>query len=257
MYSLPDMTRQVLLLLPDGSSCSRLFQLNSIAFVSIVSQRGAGKYQPARGEEMSKRKLHDDDIYVAPYTRKTGKYRHVSGHYRQRSGQKSTSYSPSSYQHEPQGGSAVIIVGILFAVLLVILVTLVKPAWLFALFRFLLYLLIAVVLGCVVAFAAFRLWENKFKYGKDGFDRKGYNREGYDREGFNRCGYNACGYNRQGYDKDGYNQEGYNCLGYDRQGYNKDGYDKRGYDREGYDRDGYDSRGRDRRGYTRFENEDF
>ena len=34
---------------------------------------------------MSKRKLYDDDIYVAPYTRKTGKYRHVSGHYRRRS----------------------------------------------------------------------------------------------------------------------------------------------------------------------------
>lgn len=31
---------------------------------------------------MSKRRLHEDDIYVAPYTRSSGRYRYVSGHYR-------------------------------------------------------------------------------------------------------------------------------------------------------------------------------
>ena len=31
---------------------------------------------------MSKYRRYDDDIYVEPYTRKTGKYRYVPGHYR-------------------------------------------------------------------------------------------------------------------------------------------------------------------------------
>jgi len=31
---------------------------------------------------LSKRQIHDDDIYVAPYTKRYGKYRYVSGHYR-------------------------------------------------------------------------------------------------------------------------------------------------------------------------------
>ena len=31
---------------------------------------------------MSKRRIHGDDIYVAPYTKRYGKYRYVSGHYR-------------------------------------------------------------------------------------------------------------------------------------------------------------------------------
>ena len=31
---------------------------------------------------MSKHRRHDDDIYVEPYTRKTGKYRYVPGPYR-------------------------------------------------------------------------------------------------------------------------------------------------------------------------------
>ena len=31
---------------------------------------------------MSKHRRHDDDIYVEAYTRRTGKYRYVPGHYR-------------------------------------------------------------------------------------------------------------------------------------------------------------------------------
>ena len=31
---------------------------------------------------MSKHRRDDDDIYVEPYTRKTGKYHYVPGHYR-------------------------------------------------------------------------------------------------------------------------------------------------------------------------------
>ena len=164
------MTRQVFLLLLDDNCCSRLFQLNSniekIASISIVSQRRKEKYQFVRDWKMSKHKLHDDDIYVAPYTRRTGKYRHVCGHYRRRSYRKSTPYSPPSYQHEQQGKSD-IITEIVLAILLVILVIVTNPVWLYVLFSFLIYLLIAVVLGCVVIWAVSRLWENKFKYGKD------------------------------------------------------------------------------------------
>lgn len=196
---------------------------------------------------MSKRKLYDDDIYVAPYTRKTGKYRHVSGHYRRRSYRKKPSHSPSSYQHKPKGkfDFDTIFFCVVLAVMLFILIAVVQPAWLYVLFGLLIYLLIALALGCIVSW----LWENKFKYDKDGFDRQGYNREGYDREGFNRLGYNSYGYNRRGYNKDGYDQAGYDCFGYDRQGYNKEGFDQKGYDREGYNLQGYDQDGYDRAGF--------
>lgn len=44
---------------------------------------------------VSKKKLYDDDIYVAPYTKRRGKYRYVSGHYR-RSRNRNREASPSS-----------------------------------------------------------------------------------------------------------------------------------------------------------------
>lgn len=102
---------------------------------------------------MSKRKLYDDDIYVAPYTRKTGKYRHVSGHYRRRSYRKKPSHSPSSYQHKPKGkfDFDTIFFCVVLAVMLFILIAVVQPAWLYVLFGLLIYLLIALALGCIVS----------------------------------------------------------------------------------------------------------
>jgi hypothetical protein len=53
---------------------------------------------------VSKRKLHEDDIYVAPYTKRFGKYRYVPGHYRRaHNGEKrnNISFDLSSSSNKP------------------------------------------------------------------------------------------------------------------------------------------------------------